>query len=189
MSGVMDQKKKCPCCKRLLSFDKFNKNKNRKYGLSAYCKECRQKKDAEYRKTEKYKVTQDKYHKSEKCKATERAYLKTPRGKQLHREAATRRNKSEKGKKYKREYHLKHTYGLTTEDQDHMWVEQNGCCDVCKQPLDYDEINIDHNHVTGQIRGITCKACNLLLGYAHIDELGTELLKKAIDYTKRHSDN
>jgi hypothetical protein len=37
-------KKRCSKCHEELTFDCFNKNKNRKYGLDHYCKKCRSEK-------------------------------------------------------------------------------------------------------------------------------------------------
>ena len=35
------KKKRCTKCNQMLSFDSFQKDKNRKYGLTFYCKTCR----------------------------------------------------------------------------------------------------------------------------------------------------
>ena len=40
---------------------------------------------------------------------------------------------------------------------------------------------VDHNHANGQIRGLLCKKCNLMLGYARDSEM---ILNKGIEYLK-----
>lgn len=55
---------------------------------------------------------------------------------------------------------------------DYKWYEkklkeQGGLCDICKKPLDsnhFDKLSIDHNHTTGELRGLLCNRCNTALG-------------------------
>lgn len=63
--------------------------------------------------------------------------------------------------KQKRRYKLKHKYGITEEVYNRMFEQQNGKCKVCmRQEL----LKIDHNHKTGEIRGLLCDRCNLAIG-------------------------
>src|ERR1700688_1711435 len=55
-------------------------------------------------------------------------------------------------------------YGVTQEEFDNKLKEQNNCCDVCKRVLVVP--CQDHDHKTQKNRGILCKKCNSLLGYA-----------------------
>lgn len=43
---------------------------------------------------------------------------------------------------------------------------------------------MDHNHKTGQVRGLLCDRCNLTIGALEDD---AALLQKAIDYVVRHA--
>ena len=45
-------------------------------------------------------------------------------------------------------------------------------------------LTVDHNHVTGQIRGLLCTNCNLGIGNFK-DK--TELLKNAIKYLEKYT--
>lgn len=67
-----------------------------------------------------------------------------------------------------RVYYLKRQYGITTEDYDRMLAAQNGCCAVCGSDSPGDGrkhyFDIDHNHVTGKIRGLLCRPCNIAVG-------------------------
>jgi hypothetical protein len=44
-------------------------------------------------------------------------------------------------------------------------------------------LSVDHDHVTGAVRGLLCSNCNLVLGYACDD---VTVLQKAIGYLRRH---
>jgi hypothetical protein len=58
--------------------------------------------------------------------------------------------------------HLKHRYGITMADYERMYEEQEGVCAVCQTA----EANVvDHNHETGEVRGLLCNPCNRALGY------------------------
>jgi len=60
-----------------------------------------------------------------------------------------------------RTYHLKRRYGLTAEDVDAMIDAQGGKCAACRvgEPK-----HVDHDHATGEVRGILCFTCNVALG-------------------------
>lgn len=76
---------------------------------------------------------------------------------------------------------LKRAYNLTLKQHKQMYVDQNGCCKICKQSIPYDKIGVDHNHKTGKIRGLLCWHCNVFLGHL---EKNFENLQSAIDYLK-----
>ena len=42
--------------------------------------------------------------------------------------------------------------------------QQNQCCAICKVSMRIEESAIDHNHNTGEFRGLLCKKCNRALG-------------------------
>ena len=67
----------------------------------------------------------------------------------------------------KRAYHLKNAYGITPEKYDEMLAAQGGVCAICKSEdtkHKSDKFNIDHNHTTGEVRGLLCGSCNTALG-------------------------
>ena len=75
-------------------------------------------------------------------------------------------------------------YGLTEEDFLKMLENQKGLCAICSNPVsDIDRnLHIDHCHTALKARGILCKLCNPMLGYARDD---IKILKKAISYLER----
>jgi hypothetical protein len=77
-----------------------------------------------------------------------------------------------------REYHLRRRYGIGQKDFEELLDEQGGVCAICGTP---DPEHVDHDHVTGWIRGILCFNCNGGLGQFRDD---VEYLAKAITYLK-----
>lgn len=74
----------------------------------------------------------------------------------------------QKVKAWKRDSHLRKTYGITLEDYNYMVTEQNGMCAICKKHVDKG-LCVDHNHLTGKIRGLLCRTCNAGLGNFYED--------------------
>lgn len=89
---------------------------------------------------------------------------------------------SDKGKATRREYHLKHKFGITTEDYQAMLVTQDGVCKTCLQPDPTGRLlAVDHCHSTGKIRGLLCHNCNVSLGKIN-DSIPT--LLRMLDYLR-----
>ena len=75
-------------------------------------------------------------------------------------------------------------FGITEDEFNFLYEKQNGECAICNvKPTGY-KIHVDHDHVTGQVRGLLCVKCNLALGL-FMDE--KKLLMKAIDYLNGES--
>lgn len=70
--------------------------------------------------------------------------------------------------------------GVTPEKFEFMLKEQGGVCAICKKP---DFCNkapcVDHDHKTGEVRGVLCSACNTAIGMMNDD---TKILANAIIY-------
>lgn len=57
-------------------------------------------------------------------------------------------------------------YGLSAEELDKIIIRSSGKCDICcAAEDDKHTLHIDHDHATGEIRGMLCRACNVSLGY------------------------
>lgn len=80
------------------------------------------------------------------------------------------------------EKRLKREYNLNINVYNNLLKSQNNQCGICKRDLneiDRKKIHIDHNHKTGQVRGILCFDCNLGLGFLKDDKIN---LTNAINY-------
>lgn len=79
---------------------------------------------------------------------------------------------------------LKSLYGITIDDYDEMYDDQEGCCAICgtHQSELRLALQVDHCHDTGIIRGLLCGYCNSVLGYMGDDP---EVLDNAAAYLRR----
>lgn len=65
-------------------------------------------------------------------------------------------------KQYIYKHHLKISYGITVEQYNAMFKLQNGNCAICARPQ-HDFVRalaVDHDHITGKVRGLLCPICN-----------------------------
>ena len=89
----------------------------------------------------------------------------------------------------RRHWDLKYKYAMSLEDFDRLVEEQGGCCGICgTDKPGAANWNIDHD---GQccpggtkgcgncVRGLLCRSCNLMIGYAEDDVV---VLRSAINY-------
>jgi hypothetical protein len=79
---------------------------------------------------------------------------------------------------------MKTYYNITKEEYNNMFAEQGGKCAVCgrhQSDLNHTLV-IDHDHVTGKVRGLLCMRCNTGIGF-----LGDSVysLAKALEYLSR----
>lgn len=78
-----------------------------------------------------------------------------------------------------RAYSLASRYGLTHFEFDVRCVAQNNACAICRASFAETKPCVDHDHGTGEVRGILCHNCNRMLGLAKDDE---QTLQRAIEY-------
>jgi hypothetical protein len=101
------------------------------------------------------------------------------------------KDRYEKHKEYYKLYHSQHRhefyikslykkYGITAEDYFKMLENQGGLCAVCRKPSTV-KLCVDHDHETGEIRGLLCKTCN---GYFGRINDSIAILENAILYLR-----
>ncbi len=74
---------------------------------------------------------------------------------------------------------IKRQYNLSLDELKWFEEQQEGCCAICKDETH--KLFIDHNHVTGEVRGLLCHFCNTGIGLFRDD---TNRLESAIEYLK-----
>jgi hypothetical protein len=86
---------------------------------------------------------------------------------------------------------LRHRFGITIEEYETKWEEQNGVCAICGNPETELHQNgqvlrlaVDHNHTTKQNRDLLCRSCNLMIANAK-ESIST--LSSAIKYLEKHN--
>ncbi len=85
--------------------------------------------------------------------------------------------------------HLKRRYGITLDDYERIYREQNGQCKICGGTTSNrkwkdgrrqrQKLFVDHDHAAGKVRGLLCSTCNR--GIAFLKE-EVRILENAIKY-------
>lgn len=70
------------------------------------------------------------------------------------------------------------TYGITGEQYWQLHAAQGGRCFICQKATGAARrLAVDHDHVTGVVRGILCSPCNVMIG-----RLGPEAFVRVLEY-------
>lgn len=88
-----------------------------------------------------------------------------------------------------RELHISKRYGISVETYRKMFESHNSLCAVCGKPetIKNKVLSVDHNHTTGQIRGLLCGHCNRAIGYLREDLSLLPKIEKYLSYYARTS--
>ena len=78
----------------------------------------------------------------------------------------------------RRNIHVKRFYKLTPEQYAKMKADQANRCAICGNEPTNHELPVDHDHLTGEVRGLLCVSCNRALGYIE----NGDWLKSALAY-------
>ena len=90
----------------------------------------------------------------------------------------------------RRNWYLQKKYDIDSSGFEVLWLAFRGRCCICKKLMDMptktrgqslDVVAVDHDHKTGNIRGLLCNACNKGLGLFRDD---ISILMSAIAYLK-----
>ena len=163
----------CTKCSEEKMLSEFNKHKNKKDGLSLYCKKCRK----QYRSANREKIAEKnaQYYSANREKVAQ--YRFANREKILEKRAQYRFANREKIKNTQ----LKYEYGITLEQYNKMAQEQNNVCLICKQEK---KLVVDHCHDTGTVRGLLCSECNISIGLL---KETPQYFVNAIQYLERYN--
>jgi hypothetical protein len=160
--------KTCTACKLPFSLEQFNKDRKRKDGLQPRCKKCHSAAvvTSQRNQRESYRARQREWYEKNRERVTE----------------------------YHRGRHLLQTYGMTPTQYGQILESQGGVCAICRQPETkcdgrtglVHNYHVDHDHISGQVRGLLCNDCNTGLGSFGDDP---ELLIEAASYLERESEH
>jgi hypothetical protein len=155
--------KYCPRCKNSKPLSFWGRNKARSDGLNSYCRECCNELHSLRRKSRPPGEHYKRYRETSR-KATRRYLIANPN--------------------YGREQKLKANYGITLDQYNQILAKQNNLCSICEKPNKHKRrLNVDHDHITGVVRGLLCHHCNTSLG-GFGDSI--EVLARAIKYLEEH---
>ncbi|WP_433188963.1 endonuclease VII domain-containing protein [Actinoallomurus sp. CA-150999] len=182
MSEFIPATKTCPDCGLEKPASEFRRNVKRPDGLGFYCRDCvsRREKDT-YRKrrerqgkTVRERVEAPEGHKW--CPGCEKVRPLEEWGRNRRsRDGYNSYCRECKNARSARDY-LKKTHQLTPEDVQRLISEQGGVCLICMKAA---AEHVDHDHVTGERRGVLCFNCNVALGQFKDDPW---ILRRAIEY-------
>lgn len=90
-----------------------------------------------------------------------------------------RKRNPEKGRAEK----LRSRFNLTVEAYDELLESQCEVCAICGDECDSGHrLSVDHDHETGEVRGLLCKDCNIALGFFRDN---VKSLARAIEYLSK----
>jgi hypothetical protein len=118
--------------------DQFSRSRNK----SVWCKDCCSQNAARWRNNNR-----------ERVRAHDRA-------------RSIERSKDADYREWQRLYRLLTKYRLTAEDFEMLWDYQDGRCAGCGGEFGRGKegLHVDHDHATGQVRGLLCAPCNTAIG-------------------------
>ena len=103
-----------------------------------------------------------------RCKECSKAYQKTPEGKASSRNARMKRH-----------------YGIDQARYEQMLAAQGGKCAICPatEPGGNGRWHVDHDHDTGEVRGLLCYRCNVGIGHLRHSPA---IMLSAVKYVTKH---
>jgi Recombination endonuclease VII len=85
-------------------------------------------------------------------------------------------------KRKMRDLYYRRTFGISADEFDALLAGQSGGCAICGSvPEREASFHLDHDHLSGAIRGILCLSCNQALGHFRDDPT---VLQRAADYVR-----
>ncbi len=177
--------KTCARCKAAWPTAEFRKNKTTKDGFQAYCRSCQNAAQIRYAKGGRTRLAlQGRIFIPPKAKCRRCNLVKF--AVEFHRNKSNKNGLAFYCKSCKRTHarnsRLKTEYQIEGDSGYNALMEQqNGGCRICgKRPNPkHRAFHVDHDHVTGKVRGILCKTCNTALGMLGDSVAG---LMRAVEY-------
>jgi len=191
--------KKCKKCQIEKSEDSFAKSSSTKDGLFSWCRACK----SEYSKALRTRNPKfftppicsafrqkcnkcneekpaSKFHKNRDSKTGLSIWCKACAGDHYHNRTKPIRQ-TEEGKLRKKNSALKYSYNMSLEEYHALLEHQDHKCAICKQGTRNKRLAVDHNHITGEVRGLLCGKCNTALG---LFQDSIDVINSAVLYLK-----
>ena len=189
---ITDEGRECSRCREFKLWDEFAKNKHGTRGYQSWCKDCFREHEGRQRKKE-YLITEagrecsecgqfklwSEFHKRHDLSTGYASACKNCRKKRTRRDM-------DNGSIRNRE--LRHKYGIGLAEYEALVKKQGDTCAICgtaDKGMARGRIrywSVDHDHETGEIRGLLCQKCNAVLGLANDD---IEVLRAMILYLQK----
>jgi hypothetical protein len=161
-----------------------------RYPANGVCRPCA----IARQKTPKARADRDRRRAVPESRERERANARRRNAGRWARDAEFRR-KSQEGRRKReadpekrramREKARYRVFGLSPEEQRTMLAAQNDRCACCGDVLNHwRKTHLDHDHVTGEIRGFTCNYCNVAAAMVKDDP---DRARKLAAYLERHA--
>ena len=155
----------CCKCKEEKPVSEFHKDKNSSDGYTYQCKACRNAKYKEY-----YHANTDKIkEKRDRDKDYRKEYYSDP----------------ERKFKYRKKW-IERTFNIDYSLYEDLLAKQNNVCAICgreETAKNAKYLAVDHDHETGEIRGLLCSACNRALGLLQDKP---SIIEKAYKYLRKY---
>ena len=182
----------CSVCNKEKDISEFNKSGWVDKRLRTFCKDCEHTKYRNYiEKVKKEPKSTPEFKHCKTCNTTKpssefgRANGKRDGLKSKCKECSREYSKKhyhqnpEKHNIRSKEYQFQHRYGLEPQLAKKLAKDNTGACEICGT---VGKLAVDHCHEKVKFRGLICRNCNLMLGYAKdkIDVLhaGAEYLRQ-----------
>lgn len=137
---------------------------------------------AEYRRLHPEKVKEINRRSKEKAKNDPERILKL---------RTYQKNYREKNREVLSDKERQRTFGITRHEYAELFHRQNGVCAICANPETATRngkvkaLAVDHDHKTGNVRGLLCSDCNTGIGKLKDDR---NVLLSAVKYLDEHSE-
>ena len=175
------REKRCPDCREVKAANEFGSNRRSTDGLAAYCKPCLRRRNNSYYVAKRAAEGREVRHRikvpgAKRCATCGEIKPLTD----FHRSAGQPDGYNCYCKPCRKpmeaEARLLREYGMTKAEVDERVEAQGGLCAIC---VERPAVHVDHDHATGQVRGVLCVPCNAALGQ-FLDR--TDLLARAARY-------
>lgn len=94
--------------------------------------------------------------------------------------ATHRRERKNRASRMAWEARIKRTYGIDADTYHELLRLQGGKCFICQRATGKSKrLSVDHDHRSGEVRGLLCSTCNNVLGHVRDDPAA---FRRAHDY-------